>query len=47
MTLNIKHTKDVIVMNLDKSGKLYYQIKGQSFKVVKDINNLKNPQIKN
>ena len=47
MTLNIKHTKDVIVMNLDKSGKLYYQIKGQSFRVVKDINNLKNPQIKN
>ena len=40
-TLNIKHTKDIIVMNLDKSGKLYYQTKGSSFNVVENINKLK------
>ena len=40
-TLNIKHTKDIIVMNLDKSGKLYYQTKGSSFNVVDNINKLK------
>lgn len=40
-TLSIKHTKDIIVMNLDKSGKLYYQTKGSSFNVVENINKLK------
>ena len=39
--LDIKHSKDIIVMNLDKSGKLYYQIKGNSFKVIQNINQLK------
>ncbi len=38
--LNIKRIKDIIVMNLDNSGKLYYQLKGERFKVVPDINNL-------
>ena len=38
--LNIKRSKDIIVMNLDKSGKLYYQTKGNSFNVVQDINKL-------
>lgn len=38
--LNIKTPKDIIVMNLDSSGKLYYQLKGQAYKVVDDINNL-------
>lgn len=38
--LNIKRIKDVIVMNLDNSGKLYYQLKGKQFKVIPNINNL-------
>ena len=38
--LNIKTPKDIIVMNLDNAGKLYYQLKGQAYKVVDDINNL-------
>ena len=38
--LNITKTKDVIVMNLDSAGKLYYQLKGQSYKVIDDINQL-------
>ena len=38
--LNIKTPKDIIVMNLDNSGKLYYQLKGQAYKVVDDINKL-------
>ena len=45
--LNIKHIKDIIVMNLDKSGKLYYQLKGQKFNVVQDISTLQNNQSKN
>jgi uncharacterized membrane protein YcaP (DUF421 family) len=39
--LNIKSPKDLVVMNLDKSGKLYYQTKKSSFKVIQDINQLK------
>ncbi len=39
--LNIKTPKDIIVMNLDSNGKLYYQLKGQSFNVIQDINQLK------
>ena len=39
--LKIKRTKDIIVMNLDNAGKLYYQLKGQSYKVIQDINTLK------
>ena len=38
--LNIKKPKDVVVMNLDSSGKMYYQLKNQSFKVVNNINQL-------
>lgn len=38
--LNIKRIKDIIVMNLDNSGKLYYQLKGKQFKVIPNINNL-------
>ena len=38
--LNIKKVKDIIVMNLDNSGKLYYQLKGEQYKVIPDINNI-------
>ena len=38
--LNIKKIKDIIVMNLDNSGKLYYQLKGQSYKLIEDVNSL-------
>ena len=38
--LNIKSPKDIIVMNLDKSGKAYYQLKGQPYKVVQNVNQL-------
>ena len=38
--LNIKKVKDVIVMNLDSSGKMYYQLKNQSYKVIPNINTL-------
>lgn len=38
--LNIKKVKDVIIMNLDNAGKAYYQLKGQPYKVVEDINKL-------
>lgn len=40
--LNIKKLKQVIVMNLDEDGKLYYQLKGQSYKVIKDISTILN-----
>ena len=35
--LDIKKTKDIIVMNLDNSGKMYYQLKNQPYKVIQDI----------
>lgn len=38
--LSINKIKDIIVMNLDNSGKMYYQLKNQNFKVVQDINSL-------
>ena len=38
--LNISKIKQIIVMNLDKSGKLYYQLKGQSYKVIQNIDTL-------
>lgn len=38
--LNIKKLKQVIVMNLDEDGKLYYQLKGENFKVIPDISKL-------
>ena len=38
--LSIKKISDIIVMNLNTSGKMYYQLKNQSFKVVQDINSL-------
>lgn len=38
--LKIKKMKDIIVMNLDSSGKMYYQVKNQSYKVIQDINSL-------
>ena len=38
--LNIKTPKDIIVMNLDSNGKLYYQLKGQSFNLIQNINQL-------
>lgn len=41
--LNIKKTKDIIVMNLDKSGKLYYQLKNKPFELIDDISTLSTP----
>lgn len=38
--LNIKKMKDIIVINLDSSGKMYYQLKNQSYKIIQDINSL-------
>lgn len=38
--LNIKKVKDVIIMNLDNSGKAYYQLKGKPYQVIQDINKL-------
>lgn len=38
--LKIKNIKQVIVMSLDNSGKLYYQLKDESYKVINDINSL-------
>ena len=38
--LNITKLKDLIVMNLDSSGKLYYQLKNQSYKLIQNINTL-------
>jgi uncharacterized membrane protein YcaP (DUF421 family) len=40
--LNIKKIKDIIIMNLDNSGKSYYQLKGQPYKVIQDVNKLLN-----
>lgn len=45
-SLSIKNIKNIIVMNLDKSGKVYYQTKGNSFKVIQDINTLQKSSIK-
>ncbi len=48
--LNIKKVKDIIIMNLDNAGKSYYQLKGQPYKVIQDINKLinnKSNKIKN
>ena len=45
--LNISKIKQIIVMNLDKSGKLYYQLKGQSYKVVQNIDTLLTSKQKN
>lgn len=36
--LNIKSIKDLIILSLDEDGKLYYQIKGKSCKVIENIN---------
>ena len=38
--LKIKKLKDIIVMNLNNSGKMYYQLKNQSYKVIQNINTL-------
>ncbi|MFQ6724242.1 MAG: DUF421 domain-containing protein [Clostridia bacterium] len=45
--LNIKNTKDIIVMNLDNAGKLYYQLKGQTYKVVENINTIQHKKSTN
>ena len=39
--LNIKSTKAIVVMNLNSSGKMYYQLKNQPYKLVENINTLK------
>ena len=40
--LNIKNPKNVLVMNLDNAGKLYYQLKNQPFHIIDDISKLNN-----
>ncbi|MBO5910226.1 MAG: DUF421 domain-containing protein [Clostridia bacterium] len=45
--LNIKNIKDIIVMSLDTSGKLYYQIKNKPYNVIEDINKLISNKNKN
>lgn len=35
--LKIKNVKDIIILSLDKSGKVYYQTKNNSYKVVQNI----------
>jgi len=42
--LNIKKVKEVVVMSLDTSGKLYYQLKGQQYKLIQNINSLQTPK---
>lgn len=45
--VNIKNIKDMVVMSLDSSGKMYYQLKNQKYKVIDNINNmLKTKKIK-
>jgi len=36
--LKIKNIKEILVMSIDNNGKIYYQIKGEKFKVINDIN---------
>ncbi len=36
-TLKIPKVKDVVVMSLDSSGKMYYQLKNQPYKVIENI----------
>ena len=38
--LNIKNIKNIVVMNIDTKGKLYYQLKGKQYKVIENINTL-------
>jgi uncharacterized membrane protein YcaP (DUF421 family) len=38
--LKIYKVKDIIIMSLNSSGKLYYQLKNQTYKVIQNINNL-------
>jgi len=45
--LNIKKIKDIIVMSLDLSGKMYYQLKNQSYKVIDNIHSSSNNKQKN
>lgn len=36
--INAKKLKDIIILSLDKNGKLYFQLKGESYKVINNIN---------
>jgi len=38
--LGVKKIKEVVVMSLDPTGKMYYQLKNQQYKVVNDVNTL-------
>lgn len=38
--LNIKNIKNIVVMNIDINGKLYYQLKNKQYQVIEDINTL-------
>ena len=38
--LNIKKVKDVVVLSLDTSGKMYYQLKNKQYQVIQNINSL-------
>lgn len=42
--LNIKSIKQVIIMNLDEDGKLYYQLKNEKYKLIPNINQLPTKQ---
>ncbi len=42
--LNIKNIKNIIIMNLDEDGKLYYQLKNEKYKLIPNINELPSPK---
>ena len=37
--LNVKKLKDLIIMSIDETGKVYYQIKGEKYKLAKNLIN--------
>jgi len=37
--LNIKNLKQLIIFSMDKNGKVYYQIKGENYNLIENINN--------
>ena len=37
LKLNTQNIKDILVMSIDKEGKIYYQIKGEKFKLIENI----------
>lgn len=39
--LSIKDVKDVLIMSIDATGKLYFQLKNQKFQLIQNIHNMK------